>query len=107
MFRSFPAIGGTRAKGLTKISRVITLILMESEPYIQIAVLDNFFEAQLLESILKERSIPHHLRSYHDTAYDGLFQVQKGWGEIRGPRNRKAHILDLLEDIRKHNQSES
>ena len=48
--------------------------------YIKIAGLENIVEAQLMVSILEEKEIPHRIRSFHDTAYDGLFQFQKGWG---------------------------
>ena len=54
-------------------------------------------------SILDERNIPHRIRSYHDTAYDGLFQVQKGWGEIRAPSPVKDQILEVLREIRTSN----
>ena len=47
---------------------------------IKIAELENEFEAQLLAGVLTERNIPHLLKSYFDSAYDGLFQRQKGWG---------------------------
>ena len=58
-------------------------------------------EAQLLESILKERDIPHLIRSYHDTAYDGIFQAHMGWGHVEAPRSRREEVLALLEEIRK------
>jgi hypothetical protein len=70
------------------------------EDYIKIAILDNEVEARLIESILKEREIPHMLRSYHDTAYDGLFQTQKGWGELRAPKSHEDEILDIIDDVR-------
>jgi len=57
-------------------------------------------EARLIESILKEREIPHMLRSYHDTAYDGLFQTQKGWGEIRAPESHEEEILAIIDEVR-------
>jgi len=41
---------------------------MNQEPYDKVDVLENEIEAQLLESILNERGIPHRIRSYHDTA---------------------------------------
>ncbi|MFO7987046.1 MAG: hypothetical protein R6U38_14400 [Desulfatiglandaceae bacterium] len=69
--------------------------------YQKIATLDNEFEAQLLESILKEREIPHRLRSYHDTAFDGLFQTQKGWGVVLAPQAYTDEILEIVSDIRK------
>ena len=56
------------------------LIEASMEDYRKIAIMENEIEARLLDSILTERDIPHLMRSYHDTAYDGLFQTQKGWG---------------------------
>ena len=58
--------------------------------FVKIANIENFIEAQVLESVLKEREIPYRIRSFHDTAYDGLFQFQKGWGEIYAPTERKG-----------------
>lgn len=72
--------------------------------YIRISGLHNPFEAQLLGSILEERDIPHRIRSHHDTAYDGLFQMQKGWGEIHAPEAQKETILEIIYQIR--NESE-
>ena len=51
---------------------------MEQEVYVKVGILESGIEAQLLDSILDERNIPHHIQSYHDTAYDGLFYTQKG-----------------------------
>jgi hypothetical protein len=69
-------------------------------PFIKIAVLENAIEAQLLSSVLSQYEIPHRLRSYHDTAYDGLFQLQKGWGEICGPEDVRQQVLDALAELR-------
>jgi hypothetical protein len=68
--------------------------------FIQIAVLENAIEAQLLSSVLNQYEIPHRLRSYHDTAYDGLFQLQKGWGVIYGPSDVRQQIMDALVELR-------
>ena len=67
--------------------------------FIQIAVLENAIEAQLLSSVLNQYEIPHRLRSYHDTAYDGLFQLQKGWGLIYGPSDAGQQILEALAEL--------
>jgi hypothetical protein len=71
--------------------------------FIKIAVLDNSIEAQLISSILDQMNIPHRIRSYYDTAYDGLFQVQKGWGELRAPLAYQNEILDVLVEVRSNN----
>ena len=70
------------------------------EDYTKVTVLENEIEAQLLDSVLTERDIPHRMRSYHDTAYDGLFQTQKGWGVVSAPSAFHQEILEILSDLR-------
>ena len=72
------------------------------EKFDKIAVLDNEIEAQLLESILSEREVPHRFKSYYDEVYGGLFQVQKGWGFVSAPAVYKDLILEVLNDMRKY-----
>lgn len=74
------------------------------DDYVKVSVLDNEIEAQLLDSILEERDIPHLMVSYHDTAYDGLFQTQKGWGHVSAPTPFKEEILEILDEVRKEAQ---
>jgi len=74
------------------------------DDYVKVIVLDNEIEAQLLDSILEERDIPHLMVSYHDTAYDGLFQTQKGWGQVSAPTPFKQEILEILNAVRKDAQ---
>ena len=71
------------------------------EDYAKVAVLENAIEAQVLDSILSEQSIPHMMRSYHDTALDGLFQAQKGWGYVAAPKSYHDEINEILNDVRK------
>jgi hypothetical protein len=42
----------------------------------------NEAEALALQGVLAEHGIKVQIRSYHDTAYDGIFQNQKGWGVL-------------------------
>jgi hypothetical protein len=74
---------------------------MEQEAYIKVDILESEIEAQLLESVLNERSIPHHIQSYHDTAYNGLFQTQKGWGHVSCPGYWSEELRAILSEIRK------
>lgn len=70
------------------------------QEFVNIAILDNIIEAQLIDSILNEYNIPHRIRSFHDTAYDGLFQFQMGWGALWAPVSSKAQIIEILHEIR-------
>jgi len=75
------------------------------EEYIKVAAIENGIEAQLLGSILTERNIPHLVRSYYDTALDGLFQAQKGWGFVSAPESFKDEIREIISDLRKYQSS--
>ncbi len=74
-------------------------ILPEKE-FIRISVLESTIEAQVMEAILKEENIAYRIRSFHDTAYNGLFQFQKGWGELFAPSVYKNQINEIIENIR-------
>lgn len=68
--------------------------------YSKVAVLENMVEAELFETMLKERKIPHVIQSHHDSAYDGLFQGQMGWGHVEAPEDQKDVIVKMLADLR-------
>jgi hypothetical protein len=71
------------------------------DAYTRIAMLDNVVEARLLDAMLTERGIPHALVSFHDSAYDGIMQMQQGaWGAIDGPVAQRDLVLQLLADLR-------
>ena len=63
---------------------------------IRILTFNNEFEAKLLGEILNERKIPHIIRSYHDSAYDGLWQGQSGWGHIEAPEEYRDEIHQIF-----------
>ena len=66
---------------------------------IKILEFDNQFEAIRLDEILTERNIPHLLRSYHDAAYDGLFQATSNWGHLEAPEEYKDEIKLIYADL--------
>lgn len=66
----------------------------------KILVLNNEVEARLLDAVLAEQQIPHLMRTYHDSAYDGLWQQQQGWGHVEAPEDHKEQILSIYEDLR-------
>ena len=72
---------------------------LNNQKFIRIMILENAIEAQVVGSILNQYQIPHRVRSFYDTAYDGLFQVQKGWGELTAPESYMQEILDIVKDI--------
>jgi len=72
----------------------------------KICVLDDEVQAQLLDAALTERKIPHLMRTYHDAAYDGLFQFSKGWGHVEAHPRHKEEILAILADLPQDDSAE-
>jgi len=70
------------------------------ESYSKILVLENEMEAQRLDSILEQENIPHVVRSYHDSVYDGIFQSQRGWGHLEAPEKYSEQIREIFEKMK-------
>jgi XTP/dITP diphosphohydrolase len=64
--------------------------------YIKIAELKSEFIAQRVGEELSDRGIPHVIRSYRDSAYDGIFQQTLGWGHVEAPESRAAEVRDIV-----------
>jgi len=80
---------------------------MQEGKYISVLTLNNLQEAQLLEGFLTERDIPHLIRTNHDTAYDGIFQLQFGWGEVLTPKEYQDQVKQIYNDINKYTPKEN
>jgi hypothetical protein len=67
----------------------------------RIAGLDNEVQAELVDAILSDRNIPHIMRTYHDSAYDGIFQGSMGWGEVEAPAAFRDEVAAIIEDVKR------
>ncbi|HNW70439.1 MAG TPA: DUF2007 domain-containing protein [Bacteroidales bacterium] len=65
----------------------------------KILTLNNQFEAERIKEILDINEIPHMIRSFHDTAYDGVFQAQYGWGALEADEKDEVRILELIKEV--------
>ena len=72
--------------------------------FIKIDIIENVLEANLLKGILADRKIPCLIKSYQDSAYNGLFQMQKGWGALYAPKENESEVKIILSDLRKDPQ---
>lgn len=69
------------------------------EKTVKILMFKNQMEAMLLDEILTEKQIPHIIRSYHDSAYDGLWQTISGWGHIEAPEEYTDEIVKTYNEM--------
>ena len=65
----------------------------------KILSISSEIEAFRIKEILDSNQVPHLIRSFYDSAYDGIFQNQYGWGVLEADESDEARILDLLKDL--------
>ncbi len=53
-------------------------------------------EADLVSQALSAEGLPFWIRSFEETAYDGLFVMQKGWGQVFVPRALFHRVTQLI-----------
>jgi len=58
--------------------------------FVKIFVVENKFEADMLSQALQREGVPVMVRTFSDTAYDGLYIPQKGWAAIMVPEEFRA-----------------
>ena len=77
---------------------------MSEENFKKITVAENKFEADLIVQTLQQEGISFMIRSYHDTAYNGIFIPQKGWAAVMVPEELEGKASDIIAELRKELQ---
>jgi hypothetical protein len=68
----------------------------ETKCLVKVYTLKNRFEADLIKIELEKEGIPVLIRDFKDTAYDGIYIPQKGWGEVRVPEKKKERAKEII-----------
>ena len=66
---------------------------------VRVHTVENRFEADLLVQALNQEQIPVMLRRFEETAYDGLFVTQMGWGAILVPEDYEQTASQLINRV--------
>ncbi len=68
----------------------------ETKSLVKVYTLKDRFEADLIKMELEKEGIPVLIRYFKDTAYDGIYIPQKGWGEVRVPEKEKERAKEII-----------
>ena len=63
--------------------------------------LNNEFEAERMEEILKEKNIPFGIVPVSDSAFGSIEILENGWGYLEAPLRFKNEILEIYADTTK------
>jgi hypothetical protein len=66
---------------------------------VRVHTVENRFEADLLVQALRQENIPVLLRRFEETAYDGLFVTQMGWGAILVPGDYEEEAARVISRV--------
>ena len=61
-----------------------------------VATVETAIEAAIAEGALKEAGIPAMVRSFHDSAYNGLFTFHKGYGRVLVPSEYADRAAEIV-----------
>jgi hypothetical protein len=61
--------------------------------------LNNEFEAERLEEVLKEKNIPYGIVPVSDSAFGSIEILENGWGYLEAPPRFKNEILEIYAEI--------
>ena len=79
--------------------------------WVKAGVVESRFEGDRVSQALDEAGIPFVMKSFLDTAYDGLYIPQKGWGAVMVPENFEEEagkvILEVKRSFRKEEGDET
>jgi hypothetical protein len=75
---------------------------MESmDKWVKAGTIENRFEGDRISQTLQEAGIPFLIKSFLDTAYDGLYIPQKGWGNVMVSENHQEEAERIISEIKK------
>ena len=72
---------------------------LTKEEFVPVKVAENAFEADRIRAVLEQEGFTVMVRSFHDTAYDGIYQAQKGWGYVEVPENEKDRAEKIVNEL--------
>jgi hypothetical protein len=72
---------------------------LSREEFVPVKVAENAFEADRIREALEQEGIPVLVRTFLDTAYDGIYVAQKGWGYVEVPESERTRAERIVEDV--------
>jgi hypothetical protein len=74
--------------------------------WVKAGIVENRFEGDRVSQSLQEAGIPFLIKSFLDTAYDGLYIPQKGWGAVMVPEHFRQEAEQVISEVKKSFQEE-
>jgi hypothetical protein len=73
---------------------------MDPNRWVRIHTIENIFEMDMLKDALEREGIDYSVKEYKDTAYDGLFILQKGYAALFVKEQDKETALTIVKHVK-------
>jgi ketol-acid reductoisomerase len=73
---------------------------MTSDRWIKAHTTENIFETDMIRDALEREGIEYVVKEHKDTAYDGLFVLQKGYATIFVEEENEAAAKAIIKGIK-------
>ncbi|MBP1750747.1 MAG: hypothetical protein H6Q52_3286 [Deltaproteobacteria bacterium] len=73
---------------------------MQRNRQINVHTIENIFEMDMIKGALDAEGISYTIKEHRDTAYDGLFILQKGYASLFVEENDRGRVLEIIKRVR-------
>ena len=73
---------------------------MDRSKQINVHTIESIFEMDMIKDALDKEDIPYTIKEHKDTAYDGLFILQKGFVFFYVDEGDRDRVLAIVKRIR-------
>lgn len=73
---------------------------MSSEKWKKIYIIESIFEMDMIKDALEKEDLEYNIKEHKDTAYDGLFVLQKGYASLYVREKDEELAKSIVKHIR-------
>ncbi len=73
---------------------------MASDKWVKVHTVESIFEMDVLKAALERESIEYVMKEHKDTAYDGLFILQKGYASLFVREKDETRVAAIITQIK-------
>jgi hypothetical protein len=73
---------------------------MASDKWVKVHTVESIFEMDVLKAALERESIEYVMKEHKDTAYDGLFILQKGYATLFVREKDETRVAAVITHIK-------
>jgi hypothetical protein len=73
---------------------------MNPNKWVKVHTIESIFEMDMLKDALNQEGIEYSIKEYKDTAYDGLFILQKGYATLFVKKNDEETAMAIVKSVK-------